>query len=473
LTTAAAERMMRGMAKLTFLGAAGCVTGSSTLLESDDARVLVDCGLFQEWHLKKHNWREFPFDPSDLDAVLLTHAHLDHCGLLPRLVAKGFRGPIYCTAATAAIARIILLDSAHIQEEDAAFKRRRHEREGRSVAHPPEPLYTTEQAEAVSGLFRSVGLDESVGLDGCKVVFREAGHVFGSTSIRVDLGRKSLVFSGDVGRWDRPILHDPAGFDRADLVVLESTYGGRTHEDLGETGDLLARIINETHDAGGNVVIPSFALERAQDVLYELNELLVADRIPHLMVFLDSPMASRITAVFREHPELFDADMRRYVSRGQSPFDFPGLQYVAGTAASKAINHLRGTAVIIAGSGMCTGGRIKHHLVHNIERPESTLLFVGYQASGTLGRRILEGEEEVRILGQKRPVRARIERINGFSGHADQGELIRWIEQMEGRPSRVFLNHGEERAACEVAKELQSRFGMETTIPGLGATYTI
>lgn len=435
---------------LTFLGAARSVTGSSTLLEADGVSVLVDCGFVQEWALRGRNWEPFTFDAGKLDAVVLTHAHLDHCGLLPRLVKAGFRGSIHCTAATAELASIVLLDSARIQEEDAQTKRRRHQSEGRSGKHPVVPLYTTTEAEAVLPLFSPQPLGTPVEIGGgALATFHEAGHIFGATSVLVEVGsegkRRSVLFSGDVGRWDRPIIRDPQPFDRADYVVLESTYGDREH-DRHEVEQLLAEEVNTTREAGGNLLIPSFALERAQEVLYYLNALLRADRVPHLVTFLDSPMAARTIEVFQNHPELFDENMSALVRRDESPFQFPGLTVVSSVHESKSINHIRGTAVVIAGSGMCTGGRIKHHLVTNIERPESTILFVGYQAKGTLGREIVDGAREVRLFGAMRRVRARVSRIQGFSGHADRTELARWLGAMSEPPRGLFLNHGEFRA---------------------------
>ncbi len=454
---------------VTFLGAARTVTGSSTLLETDGKKVLVDCGFVQEWKLRGRNWEPFPFDAKGLDAVVLTHAHLDHCGLLPRLVKAGFRGRIYCTAATAELTQIILLDSARIQQEDAETKKRRHKAEGRSGKHPEVPLYTTDDAKAVIPLFERVSLDTPVKIaDGVSATFREAGHIFGAASVLLECaargGKRRVLFSGDVGRWDRPIIRDPNPFEKADYVVLESTYGAREHEP-DDIEELLAKEVNATYEAGGNLLIPSFALERAQEVLYYLNALLRKNRIPHLVTFLDSPMASRTIDVFEKHPELFDDNMTALMRSGDSPFKFPGLSLVSSVDESKAINHIRGTAIVIAGSGMCTGGRIKHHLAVNIDRPESTVLFVGYQAHGTLGRELVDGADTVRLFGAMRDVRARISRINGFSGHADRAELVKWLSPMTSPPRRVFLNHGELSSMEAFRKYLTEKTGLTTVIP--------
>ncbi|MFH1008231.1 MAG: MBL fold metallo-hydrolase [Candidatus Latescibacterota bacterium] len=456
--------------KLRFLGAAQNVTGSRTLLEANGKRFLIDCGLFQEWKWKARNWDPFPVPPDTLDAVLLTHAHLDHCGLLPKLVKEGFRGKIYCTAATSEIAQIVLADSAHLQEEDAEFKMKRHKREGRKGSYPEKPLYTMDEAKASFPHFSPVRYEESVDFgDGIEARFFDAGHILGSSMIQVTVSqdgeKRTIIFSGDIGRWDKPILHDPTVFEQADYVLMESTYGDRLHEDSKDIDELLAETINATRKLGGNIVIPSFAVERSQEILYHLNELLLEDRIPHLMVFVNSPMAISVTEVFRHHPELFDEEMRDRIRRHMSPFDFSGLKMTRTVDESKAIHHITGTVVIIAGSGMCTGGRIKHHLAHNISRPESTILFVGYQASGTLGRQILEGAEEVRILGRNCPVRARVVEIQGFSAHADRDELFRWVSGLRNPPRHVFVIHGEPLAAGHFADFLREQTGWEISVP--------
>ena len=456
--------------KLQFLGAAQNVTGSRHFLEANGTRILVDCGLYQERQFRARNWAPFPVAPKNIDAVLLTHAHLDHCGLLPKLVKEGFRGKILCTAATAEIAKIILLDSAKIQEEDAEHKRKRHERQGRKGPYPEIPLYTTENAEACFPLFEHVEYRESVNLgDGMETTFYDAGHVLGSSIIRVKVRQDSqeriILFSGDIGRPDRPIVCDPTVFDYADYVLIESTYGNRIHEEVADVEKTMGEVINEALKAGGNIIVPSFALERSQEVLYYINELRLKHKIPEFKIFLDSPMASKITKVFKHHPELFDKEMTEYVRRHKSPFDLPGLQMAGTPDESKAINSIKGTIMVIAGSGMCTGGRVKHHLVNNISRPNNTIMFVGYQAVGTLGRSIVDGIKEVRILGEKRSVKAKIVRIHGFSAHADRNELLDWLRELEAPPRGVFVVHGETESARSFGNFVRKQTGWNVTVP--------
>jgi len=434
--------------KLSFLGAAGNVTGSRHLLEVDGVRVLVDCGLYQERHLQDRNWDRFAVEPSSVDAVLLTHAHLDHCGLLPKLVKDGFRGRIYCTDATAEIAKIVMLDAGHIMEEDAVYKKKRHKREGRIPPRPVRPLYTVEDAQACEGLFTPVDYEQPVRIaDSVEASFHEAGHILGSSMIKLKVRKdgesRTILFSGDVGRDGKPIINDPTDFNRADYVLIESTYGDRVHQSVDDVKAKLAEAINMTFKAGGNVVIPSFSIERSQEVLYYLNELLLERKIPHVMAFLDSPMAIKVTRVFKNHPEIFDEEMTTLLDNHESPFDFHGLKMTRTTRESKAINAIRGTVIIIAGSGMCTGGRIKHHLVNNISRPESTILFVG----------------------QMRKVKAAVVRVHGFSAHADREELLRWLSALEKPPRRVFVIHGEKQAADSFADYVREKKGWDITVP--------
>ena len=455
--------------KLTFLGAAQSVTGSCYLLEVGNTRFLVDCGIYQERELLERNWAHFPFPVASLDCVLLTHAHLDHCGLLPKLVLEGFRGLIYGTAATNEIAEIILLDAAHLQEEDAEFKRKRHQKEGRTGPYPEVPLYTVDDARASLPHFSPIKYRTPVKVaEGIEATFYDAGHVLGSSMIQVKIRQngeeRTILFSGDVGRWGKPILQDPTLFEAADYVLVESTYGDRLSEPLDESANRLADTINATVKSGGNIVIPSFALERSQEILYFLNKFLMEGRIPHLIVFVDSPMALSINQVFEHHPDLFDEEMTKFMQRG-SPFGFHGLNLSRTSSESKAINQIKGTAIIIAGSGMCTGGRIKHHLVTNISRPESTILFVGYQAEGTLGREIVDGAKEVRIFGQEYPVKARIVQIDGFSAHADRDELIKWLSSLRQPPRHLFVTHGESIVTQHFAGLIKDRTGWNISVP--------
>jgi metallo-beta-lactamase family protein len=464
--------------KLRFLGAAQNVTGSRHLLETDGTRLLIDCGLYQERHFLSRNWDPFVVPPETLNAVLLTHAHLDHCGLLPKLVRDGFRGKIYCTEATAEITRVILLDSAKLQEEDAEHKLKRHRKEGRKGPYPEIPLYTIKDAEACFPHFEPVGYGQQLKMAdsrkgrltaGVNVTFCNAGHVLGSSMIRVDVGNnghsRTVLFTGDIGRPGRPILPDPSIPEKADYVVIESTYGDREHCEACDVKKQIADVINSTHKRGGNIVVPSFALERSQEILFYINELLHDDAIPHMMVFLDSPMAAKITEIFRNHQELFDEEARKLVKESRSPFELPGLKITTTSDESKAINHIKGTVMIIAGSGMCTGGRIKHHLVNNVTRKESTIMFVGYQAVGTLGRQLVDGAKQVRIFGQKYKVKAKVARINGFSAHADRNEMLNWLMKFKTPPKKLFLVHGEPESAQAFGDFLRDKTNWQIAIP--------
>ncbi len=463
------------LAKISFAGAAGNVTGSCYLLETDNARVLVDCGLYQERKLRERNWLPFPFKPETLDAVFLTHAHLDHSGLLPKLVRDGYKGRIYCTLATSEITQIILLDSAHIHEEDAAYKAKRHQREGRRGPYPDIPLYTTKDAEAVESHFTAMDYGSCVNVkDSIEGCFYEAGHVLGSATVAFNITvngeKRRILFSGDIGEPDRPIINDPNIFYEADYVVMESTYGNRTHDEhLNiDIQTQLGDYINETVKVGGNIIIPSFALERSQEILYHLNELFIRNEIPPVPVFLDSPMAIRVTEVFKRHADLFDREMMQHISKGNSPFTFDNLKMTQTTDESKAIKFMKGSNIIIAGSGMITGGRIKHHLVNNITGANNTILFTGYQAEGTPGRILLDGATQLRLLGETYPVKARIVRIDGFSAHADRDGLLAWLSDIRRTPRRIFVTHGEEKAAASLAKFIHEQKGWAVSVPEYG-----
>jgi metallo-beta-lactamase family protein len=456
--------------KIQFLGAALQVTGSCYLVEAGGLKMLVDCGIYQERDFRARNWKPFPVAPDDIDFVLLTHVHMDHCGYLPRLVKGGFSGEILATEATKEMYPIVILDSAKIQEEDAAYKKRRHKKEGRKGPHPELPLYTVEDAKRTLPMIKPVSYNSHVNLnDSVKVCWHDAGHILGSAMVEIMVKEegswKNLIFSGDMGQWDKPFVKDPTMFDRADYVVMESTYGDRNHDHPEDVEKQLEKVINQTVEAGGNLLIPTFAIERAQEILYHISALARADKIPYLMTFLDSPMAVEITRVFEESTRFMDREARDLFSKGKSPFAFPGLRLIESSYASKAINKIRGSAIIMAGSGMMTGGRIKHHLVQNVTRPDCTLLFVGFQAKGTLGRLMYEGKENVRIHGKTYPVNIRRDQILGFSAHADRRGLLRWLDHFEKPPRRLFLTHGEKDSIMSLASTLREREGWEVTAP--------
>ena len=456
--------------KLTFLGASRNVTGSRFLIKANGVQFLVDCGLHQERDLRERAWAPFPVSPHSIDAVLLTHAHLDHCGYLPKLVKEGFCNSIYCTDATADITEIMLMDAAKVQMQDAENKKRRHERDGRKSPYPAVPLYTTEEVEACLPYLAPVPYGHSVQLGkGISFSFYDAGHVLGASMIEVRIEQNGeeriLLFSGDIGRKRRPILNDPTIFNEADYVLTESTYGDRLFEPPESMFQKLVDVVNSTVEAGGNIVIPSFALERAQDVLYYLNKALDTKQIKPIQVLLDSPMAVDITRVFKRHIDLFDEDTKKLFLQEKSPFEFPGLRFMTSVEESKEIDKLKEPAIIIAGAGMCNGGRIKYHLISNITRTENTILFVGYQAVGTLGRLIVDGASEVRILGQNYPVKAKIVKLNGFSSHADKDELLTWISALKRPPRQVFVVHGEEKVANQFAGSIREQRGWNVSVP--------
>ena len=458
---------------IRFLGAAGQVTGSCNYVEAGGARFLIDCGLVQEREHLERNWNPFPVPPGSLDAVILTHVHLDHSGLLPKLVREGFKNSILATPPSVDLLPIVLRDAARLQEEDAAAKKRRHEKEGRRGPHPEVPLYTEAQAEAALRLVKPLRYGEGLALNGhVSARLHDAGHILGSAMVEVSVsegaGPLRVIFSGDMGQRDRPLIHDPSVFDRAGAVVMEATYGDEDHEDPASIETRLSRVIQDTVLAGGNVVVPVFAIERAQEMMFYLSGLLRANRIPRLPVFLDSPMATDVTGVFLRHFEALDAETLALFRSGRSPFNFPGLRYVRTQEESKAINDFPGPSLIMAGAGMCTGGRIKHHLVHNIARPDSTILFVGYQASGTLGSQILQKPEDVRIFGERHPLRARVEQIRGFSAHAGRSGLLRWLDHFRPPRPQVFLTHGEPASLEALAGAVRRKEGFRVHVPAYG-----
>ncbi|MFZ5477861.1 MAG: MBL fold metallo-hydrolase [Myxococcota bacterium] len=444
--------------KLTFLGAAGTVTGSKTLVEGGGRRVLVDCGLFQGLkELRLRNWDAPPVDPQRLDAVVLTHAHLDHSGYLPRLVKAGFGGPVWCTAGTRDLAGILLPDSGYLQEEDARYANRR----GFSRHHPALPLYTRDDAEACLPQLRAVGFDEAVDVGGLRVRFSPVGHVLGAASVRIEGDGTDVVFSGDVGRPNDPLMHPPRPFREARNLVVESTYGDRRHE-AGDPADALAAVVRRVAKRGGIVMIPAFAVGRSQEILLILARLKAAGAIPDVPVYLNSPMAIDATRIFCGHPG------EHRLSPAECHAMCHVATYVRETKDSIELNGKRGPMVVIAGAGMLTGGRILHHLKAWGADPKNALLFVGYQAAGTRGEALLAGADAVKIHGEHVPVRAERVRIDGLSGHADHVELGEWLSGFLAPPERVFVTHGDPPAAEAFRRYLGDRLGWGARIPRHG-----
>ncbi len=446
---------------LEFHGADRNVTGSCHLFEAAGTKILIDCGLYQGGReMEEENAEPFGFEPADIDYLLLTHAHLDHCGRIPLLVKQGFRGEIITTAASCELVRLVLLDSAHLLEDEARYKAKKASRRGQNEA--VEPLYNELDVLACFPFFgRSAQYNQAISLnDTIRATFMDAGHILGSASIVLEVerdgGRRSVLFSGDLGYSGRAIIRDPSAPPAADIVVMECTYGDRQHKTLDPTLQEFYTTINHTVARGGNVIIPSFALERAQELLYYLREGVENGQLAsYLPVFLDSPMAISATQIFRRHPECFDQETCEIFRSGADPFAFPGLRFTRETADSMAINNVSGGAVIIAGSGMCTGGRIKHHLKHNLGNRNNTVIFVGFAAEGTPARLIVDGVPEIKIFGDQIPVFADIVTIGGFSAHADQAELLSWHRQT-GRPATTFLVHGDKDVMPVFAEKLQN-----------------
>lgn len=449
---------------LQFLGGAGTVTGSKYLIKTPGRQVLLDCGLFQGLkELRLRNWREPPFQPSDIDAVVLSHAHIDHSGYLPLLAWRGFSGPVYCTPATRSLLRIMLPDSAHIQEEEAAYANRK----GFSKHHPAEPLYTGRDAENALKLLEPHSYGEVFSAtDGIDVKFRRAGHILGSATVELRIGQKDplkLVFSGDLGRWERPIIRDPEIVPYADILLVESTYGNRLHPN-GRPSDELRRVVNGAVERGGVLLVPAFAVGRTQELIWRLRELEDANLVPKLPVYIDSPMATDATEIFCLHPEDHDIDMKLLMDEHRCPLCCKPYTFTKTTEESKSLNHLNGPAIIIAASGMATAGRIVHHLKQRLPDKTTTVLLVGFQAAGTRGRSLQDGAKSVRIHGSDVPVRATIATIDGLSAHADQGELMRWLRGFESPPRKTYLVHGEESGAATLQHVIRTELGWDVEI---------
>jgi metallo-beta-lactamase family protein len=456
------------MIKVTCLGGAGTVTGSSYLVESTcGKRVLVDCGLFQGGRLlEDRNWLDWGFDPNQINTLFLTHAHIDHCGKIPKLVKDGFHGRIITSHPTAELMSIMLLDAAHIQEMEAEWQSRKNKRQ----AHKPVmPLYTTEDAEASLKCLHPVDRDMILEAEpGIKARLRNAGHILGSSILELWMEEEQsvikVVFSGDIGKKDQLIIQDPHEVFDADYLFLESTYGNRLHRSTEESKKELLDAIQYAVSHREKVLIPAFAVERTQEILYILGEFDRAGRLPRIPIILDSPLAIKATQIFRKNKKYYDKEARAIVDQGYDPFDLPSLKFTETTEQSMAINNIRGSAIIIAGNGMCTAGRIKHHLKHNLWRPGVSLVIVGFQAQGTIGRRIVDGARQVKIFGENVSVKARVFTIGGFSAHADQNDLTEWVGHFESKPG-VFLVHGEPTASEALAKKIRDLFNLEVRIP--------
>ncbi|HSE94722.1 MAG TPA: MBL fold metallo-hydrolase [Methylomirabilota bacterium] len=448
------------------LGASGTVTGAKFLVHAEGRQVMVDCGLYQGLkELRLRNWAPLPVDPARIDAVALTHAHIDHTGHLPRLVKDGFAGRVQATRATADLLRVMLPDSGHLQEEEAAYHNAR-----RTSRHTPAlPLYTEEEGAAAAGIIAGVAYGAPLlTLPGMRLTFRRAGHILGSASIAVEAGygRKGrrIVFSGDVGRYGAPILPDPAPLGEADYVFVESTYGDRQH-DHEPVADQLERAIGAAIRRGGGIVVPAFAVGRTQELLHHLAFLEAAGRIPKLATYVDSPMAIEATAIYCDHPEDLEEEMRRQLVAGECLLHTADFHLARTVEESKAINDRSGSVMIIAASGMATGGRVLHHLRRRLSDPRTTVLLVGYQAAGTRGRLIQEGAHTVRIFGEDVPVRAHVETIHGLSAHADADGLLRWLRTASSPPRRVFVVHGDPQPAATLAARIRSELGWEAAVP--------
>lgn len=455
---------MSSVLSLSFLGAAGTVTGSKTLIKHQQHKVLVDAGLFQGFkNLRQLNWLPFPFDAKRISAVLLTHAHIDHSGALPLLVRQGFSGPIYLSAATADVASVLLIDSAKLQEEEADYANRHQT----SKHHPAKPLYTTDDVQKTIDLFEPLpfGQWQEI-LPGFSVKLQYASHILGAASIRVRTNDQELVFSGDLGRQEAPILGAPEPLGDVDYLVMESTYGNRSHP-LEDPREDLARIINETVERGGSILIPAFAVGRSQVLLHTIHTLIKADKIPKLPVFLDSPMAVNVTQLYERHGE----DHQLSPTRLKEIFRVAKM--VQTVDESKALNLLKYPRIIVSASGMATGGRVLHHLRTLVGDHRNSIVFAGFQASGTRGARMVAGESTVRIFGQDLEVRAAVHSLEGFSAHADGDQLMQWLASATRRPKRVFLNHGEPEAADMLRQRIEHELGIDCVVPLLGQQFKL
>lgn len=472
--------------KITFLGATKTVTGSNFLVEGAGKKFLVDCGMYQGSAVDElENSAPFLYDVHDIDFMLLTHAHIDHSGRIPKLYNEGYRNPIYATKATCDLCSIMLPDSGHIQEMEIEWKNRKRLRKGEKAL---PPLYTAEEAAKSLEIFKPVEYDKLIEIDeNIHVRYNDAGHMLGSAIIEVWINeggeQKKVVFTGDIGNNDIPLLSSPTMIDDTDFLVMESTYGNRLHIRNDEKAELFLKIVYETLEKNGTVVIPSFAVGRTQEILYELNKIKdtkhseefykAFQKLMTVPVYVDSPLAISATEVFRENMDLFDDETKALIQSGDNPLDFPGLQFTRTADESKELNEKNESAIIISASGMCEVGRIKHHLKHNLWNPNSTILFVGYQAPGTLGRKLVDGEKKVKIFGEDIAVNARIEYIEGYSGHADQEWLMNFVYSFLKKPKHIFLVHGEPEGQLVLKEKLENEAHISVTIPSFGESYDL
>ncbi len=467
--------------KVKFCGASIGVTGSCHMISTDNHKILLDCGQFQGGkEMDRMNEEPFPFNPAEIECVILSHAHIDHCGRLPLLVKRGFKGPIYCTDATADLLDVMLKDSAYIHEKDAEWQTRKNLRTGKP---PVEPLYTIQDSEAALRLVKPILYDQLVELNpDMKIVFNDAGHILGSaiTELWVTEGDKTskIVFSGDLGVENRPILRDPVKIKKADFLIMETTYGNRLHPENATSIDDLIKITLKTIKRGGSVIIPSFAVGRTQELIYQFNMFYehhpeYADTLGKVYVYIDSPMATTATEVFKKNAQVFDDETKAYIMSGDHPLDFPNLRFTRNTADSQMLNQDKTSKIIISASGMCEAGRIRHHLKHNLWDSRNSIVFVGYQAEGTLGRMLVEGAKEVKLFGEPIMVGAEIYNLEGFSGHADQKVLLDWLGGFQKEPKHIFLVHGETQSKIDFAAKVKEVFGYEPIVVNGNTEYEL
>jgi metallo-beta-lactamase family protein len=457
------------MMEVQLFGAAKIVTGSCYSIVFKNERILIDCGLFQgNKEITKLNYEDFGFNPKEYDSLLLTHAHLDHCGRIPKLVKQGFKGAIYCTSATKDLAYVVMMDSAKLAMHDTEHENKRRVQQGLPSR---EPMYGEYDVKETMKLFRVVEYGKWIKIgEMINAKFHDAGHILGSSSIQLEIDddgkKKIIVFSGDIGQSDNPIVKDPEIVTKTDYLFIESTYGDRLHSPVKQRKQKLLEAIHDTYKRGGKLMIPSFAIERAQELLYDINEFVEHGLMPKMKVFIDSPMAIKTTEVFKNHPECYDKEIKAVLDSGDNPFSFPGLTYSQSVQQSKAIDNEKNPCIIIAGSGMCTGGRIKYHIKNNIGDEKNTILFVGYQVKGTLGYWIKKGEKKIRLLGTEVEVKARVDDIDSFSAHADYEGLLSWLKHYSPKPKKVFIVHGDEESADFFSQKVK-KIGIKAYIPNM------